>query len=188
MHPCSDHFRLPLCLFLAIEGRLSLAACAESTDGWHRICPHGQFCTAVPPDLVEVPVQTIDSLVGVYESEVLRMNFDLGRYPVNLGEKAGQHVETRRVGGVDGEWIESGRQIAFQATNANGLHFTMILLFRARLTRNLQPGCLKVPISIRESLNKVVAGCCPNIVTRTIPGSRFARQPRIFLRKMAIPG
>jgi hypothetical protein len=63
-----------------------LAGCnaSDSTvkvpDTWVTINAGKAFSFRAPPELVEQPVQGIDSLVGKYDSPTLELLFDYGRY------------------------------------------------------------------------------------------------------------
>lgn len=72
---------------------------------WKRIDANGTFTFFVPPDMEAEPVQGIDSYVGQYRGNSMRLYFDYGWYPGNFcdaryTEQKPQHTDvTTQIGG-----------------------------------------------------------------------------------------
>ncbi len=49
-------------------------------EGWQQVQVAGRFVFSIPPAMHPVPVQGIDSAMGLYRSESCQLVFDYGRY------------------------------------------------------------------------------------------------------------
>ena len=100
----------------------------SAEDVWVRTCPEEQFCFQRPPDMVEVPVQAIDSLTGVYRSTTLELVYDLGLYGMDFTQMINPSIESLTVDSRVGEILTTTNIMALRVMNVRkDQHFAMII-------------------------------------------------------------
>ena len=136
-------FRTLLTLPFLLVATVNCAGSQEASpvsQGWVTECPGGSFCFSRPPDLRSVPVQMIDSLVGVFENSALTLHFDMGQYPVSLDHLENPVIEDIAIDGRPAQTLAAGNEIVLRVPEVASqaqftTQFTMRLVFRGAVSR-----------------------------------------------------
>lgn len=125
---------LLLVLALAASGTGAGEAGAE----WPRVCPADLFCFKHPPELRPITRQAIDSIAGGYQSEKLRLNYDLGFYSSDFLELKKPLVKPIQVDGRPAELLIAGNVMALRVPSVSGrVRFAMHLQFTGEINQAL---------------------------------------------------
>jgi hypothetical protein len=143
--------RLSLVWSLVFVATVSCAGAEQVSPvprGWISECPGDNLCFSRPPDLKPVPVQVIDSLVGIFEGPSLNLRFELGMYDTSLDHLVKPESEVITIDGRPAQVLTAGQFVVLKVplVSPPSIKFMMQVEFKGTVSR---PTALQIFESIR---------------------------------------